>query len=120
MSAKLTQNQKYDLIIAELGKILALVTPTSFVNPFDTHDFQNVPIVDPTKPAPIVVPSVDERVSKMDFSGFVDDPAKSYHSLIVAKTIKGLVYEILSNWSLRETFYQPVKDFMADWPQYFQ
>lgn len=114
MSKKLTQNQKLDLIIAKLD---ALLTPKPAENPFETP---GVPSGGQIFDTPIIkTPSIDEKVSAMDFSGFVDDPAKSYHAYVAQYGVKLLVYNILVNWEKRETFYEPVKLFVAEHPEYF-
>jgi hypothetical protein len=121
MSEKLTQHQKLDLIIADINEIKTLLAPTVRKSPFGEpgkpSEGQIIPKAPEPKPEPkeVVWPVVD-------FSKYTIGTCAtcvSYHSLLSEYGYAGLVAEIKKYWDKRETFYQPMKDFMAKYPEFF-
>jgi hypothetical protein len=118
-----TQKQILAEINERLAQILAAVTvkkpvSTPFGTPGQTGGGQITP-----EPKPEPKPEPSEVVwPDVDFSKYTPGTCKScvtYYGILNEKGYAGLVAEIRSFWDKRETFYQPIKDFIKDYPQFF-
>jgi hypothetical protein len=80
------------------------------------EDKTNNPFFSKRPVAPVVVPKPEE----IDFSIYVSDASKPYHSYVQQfGGPKGLVENIMYNILLKDTFYAPIKEFMVDYPSFF-
>jgi|GEM_PF-3988063 len=119
-------------INAKLAAILAAVCPeceapavaepvkkpwtTPFGEPGQPGGGQVFPTEEPT-PAPAV-----EVWPVVDYSEYKIGACKScvtYYGILNEHGFPGLVAEIRKYWDKQDTFYQPIKDFMRDYPELF-
>ncbi|MHB8772976.1 MAG: hypothetical protein ACYC7J_18430 [Syntrophales bacterium] len=67
-----------------------------------------------------ILPQPTAPPVEVDVSDYVHILGKPYNSYVDAYGVKGLVAIIRQNWGKRDTFYPPAKEFVADYPQYFE
>lgn len=59
-------------------------------------------------------------ISEIDYSIYISNPTKSYYSYVQEYGgPKGLTAEIMSHILMKDTFYDPIIDFMIDYPSFF-